>query len=294
VDRIPHHHARFPDRNHRRGHGELVCVLDRWRWSGNRRHHRWLGHVHDGHGQSQNLIRRVAESAPRGTVLVVEDEPAIADVVSLYLRRDGFEVTHVTDGAAGLAEARRSSPVAIVLDVGLPSLDGTEICRQLRAEGDWTPVLFCTARDDEIDRVLGLELGGDDYITKPFSPRELVARVKAAVRRAAGPTGPITMGRVRIDAAARRVWTDDREVDLTATEFDLLAYLVARPGRVIERAELLAEIWGYPESVGTRTVDVHVAQLRSKLGEASPLRTVRGVGYSAQTPDSDSAGNDDG
>ncbi len=236
----------------------------------------------------------MAESAPRGTVLVVEDEPAIADVVSLYLRRDGFEVTHVSDGAAGLAEARRSSPVAIVLDVGLPSLDGTEICRQLRAEGDWTPVLFCTARDDEIDRVLGLELGGDDYITKPFSPRELVARVKAAVRRAAGPTGPITMGRVRIDAAARRVWTDDREVDLTATEFDLLAYLVARPGRVIERAELLSEIWGYPESVGTRTVDVHVAQLRSKLGEASPLRTVRGVGYSAQMPDSESAGNDDG
>lgn len=234
----------------------------------------------------------MAESAPRGTVLVVEDEPAIADVVSLYLRRDGFEVTHVSDGAAGLAEARRSSPVAIVLDVGLPSLDGTEICRQLRAEGDWTPVLFCTARDDEIDRVLGLELGGDDYITKPFSPRELVARVKAAVRRAAGPTGPTIVGRVRIDAAARRVWADDQEIQLTATEFDLLAYLMARPGRVIERAELLTEIWGYPESVGTRTVDVHVAQLRGKLGDASPLRTVRGVGYAVQ--DSDSVGSEDG
>jgi two-component system OmpR family response regulator len=220
----------------------------------------------------------------RGLVLVVEDEKNIAEVERLYLTRAGFGVQVEADGRSGLAAARALHPVAIVLDVGLPTLDGTEVCRALRADGDWTPVLFVTCRDDEVDRVLGLELGGDDYITKPFSPRELVARLKSVLRRAAGPPGAdqvLTVGRVSLDPGRRRVSADGREVALTATEFDLLAALLRRPGRVRTREELLSEVWGYAAAAGTRTVDVHVAQLRAKLGAASPLRTVRGVGYSA-------------
>lgn len=219
----------------------------------------------------------------RGLVLVVEDERAIADLQRLYLSREGFGVHVESDGRAGLAAARSLHPVAIVLDVGLPTLDGTEVCRALRAEGDWTPVLFVTARDDEVDRVLGLELGGDDYISKPFSPRELVARVKSVVRRAAGPgeQPALTVGAVRVDPERRSVVAAGAEVALTATEFDLLAALMRRPGRVLSREQLLSEVWGYAAAAGTRTVDVHVAQLRAKLGAASPVRTVRGVGYTA-------------
>jgi DNA-binding response OmpR family regulator len=223
----------------------------------------------------------------KGLVLVVEDERAIADLVRLYLAREGFGVHVEADGVAGLAAARRLHPVAIVLDVGLPSLDGTELCRRLRADGDWTPVLFVTARDDEVDRVLGLELGADDYVTKPFSPRELVARVKTVLRRARGAeqASPLlAVGRVRLDPDRRRAYVGDAEVPLTTTEFDLLAFLLRRPGRVYEREHLLSEVWGYAAAAGTRTVDVHVAQLRAKLGDASPIRTVRGVGYSAEAP----------
>ena len=223
----------------------------------------------------------------KGLVLVVEDERAIADLVRLYLGREGFGVHVETDGAAGLAAARRLHPVAIVLDVGLPSMDGTEVCRALRAADDWTPVLFVTARDDEIDRVLGLELGADDYVTKPFSPRELVARVKTVLRRtrqAERTAALLTVGRVTLDPDRRRAWVDEAEVTLTTTEFDLLAFLLRRPGRVYEREHLLSQVWGYAAAAGTRTVDVHVAQLRGKLGDASPIRTVRGVGYSAETP----------
>jgi DNA-binding response OmpR family regulator len=223
----------------------------------------------------------------KGLVLVVEDERAIADLVRLYLTRDGFGVHVESDGSAGLAAARRLHPVAIVLDVGLPSLDGTELCRQLRADGDWTPVLFVTARDDEVDRVLGLELGADDYVTKPFSPRELVARVKTVLRRTRGAAQAsplLTVGRVTLDPDRRRAYADEAEVPLTTTEFDLLAFLLRRPGRVYEREHLLSEVWGYAAAAGTRTVDVHVAQLRAKLGDASPIRTVRGVGYSAEAP----------
>jgi DNA-binding response OmpR family regulator len=225
---------------------------------------------------------RVAES--KGLVLVVEDERAIADLVRLYLARDGYGVHVESDGEAGLAAVRRLRPVAIVLDVGLPSLDGTELCRRLRADGDWTPVLFVTARDDEVDRVLGLELGADDYVTKPFSPRELVARVKTVLRRTRGASSAaplLSVGRVTVDPDRRRAYADDVEVPLTTTEFDLLAFLLRRPGRVYEREHLLSEVWGYAAAAGTRTVDVHVAQLRAKLGDASPIRTVRGVGYSA-------------
>jgi two-component system, OmpR family, response regulator len=221
----------------------------------------------------------------RGLVLVVEDERDIADLIRLYLVRDGFGVHVESDGRAGLSAARTLHPVAVVLDVGLPSMDGTEVCRQLRAEGDWVPVLFVTARDDEIDRVLGLELGADDYLTKPFSPRELVARVRSVLRRTAGPgTGERTyeLGTVSVDPARRRVSAAGQDVALTSTEFDLLLFLLRRPGRVYPREQLLSEVWGYAAPAGTRTVDVHIAQLRAKLGDASPIRTVRGVGYSAE------------
>jgi two-component system, OmpR family, response regulator MtrA len=221
----------------------------------------------------------------RGLVLVVEDEKAIADLIRLYLAREGFGVHVESDGRAGLSAARTLHPVAIILDVGLPSMDGTEICRQLRGEGNWTPVLFVTARDDEIDRVLGLELGADDYLTKPFSPRELVARVRSVLRRTAGPQSDertYSLGGVEVDPTRRRVTAAGDEVALTSTEFDLLLQMVRKPGRVFTREQLLSEVWGYAAPAGTRTVDVHVAQLRAKLGAASPIRTVRGVGYSAE------------
>ena len=224
------------------------------------------------------------EAELRGLILVVEDEAAIADVLRLYLSRDGFRVAVETTGPAALEAARRLRPAAIVLDVGLPGMDGTEVCRRLRADGDWTPILFCTARDDEIDRILGLEMGGDDYITKPFSPREVVARVRVALRHSqpAVAADMLTMGEVALDRSSRRVTVSGVPVDLTATEFDLLEYLMAHPSRVFSREQLLSEVWGYAAMVGTRTVDVHVARVRAKLAEASPIRTVRGVGYSAE------------
>jgi two-component system, OmpR family, response regulator len=226
----------------------------------------------------------------RGLVLLVEDERAIAELVKLYLTRDGFGVHVESDGTSALAAARRLRPVACVLDIGLPGMDGTEVCRRLRESGDWTPVIFLTARDDEVDRVVGLELGADDYVTKPFSPRELVARVKAVLRRGGvgvlAAEAPRSVGVVTLDPGRRRVQADGVEVVLTSTEFDLLAHLMQRPGRVFTRDELLGSVWGYAAHAGTRTVDVHVAQVRGKLGEASPLardviRTVRGVGYTA-------------
>ncbi len=234
---------------------------------------------------------RVTEPTSRGLVLVVEDERPIADLVRLYLTRDGFGVHVETDGVSGLAAARRLRPVACVLDIGLPGLNGTEVCRQLRERGDWTPVIFLTARDDEVDRVVGLELGADDYVTKPFSPRELVARLKAVLRRTSGVVAAgealRRIGVVTLDPSRRRVQADGVEVPLTTTEFDLLAHLMTRPGRVFTREELLASVWGYAAHGGTRTVDVHVAQVRAKLDEASTLardviRTVRGVGYTAE------------
>lgn len=219
----------------------------------------------------------------RGLVVIVEDEPAIADVERLYLSQAGYGVHLERDGLAGLAAIRTLRPVAVVLDVGLPGIDGIEICRTLRAEGDWTPIIFVTARDDEVDRVLGLELGGDDYLTKPFSPRELVARIRGLLRRSEGPpaTAPIVVGAVTLDPARRRVTSAGTDVELTATEFDLLAKLMASPGQVFSREQLLSTVWGHVDYGGGRTVDVHVAQVRAKLGAASPIRTVRGVGYSA-------------
>jgi len=221
----------------------------------------------------------------RGLVLVVEDEPAISDLLRMYLSREGFGVHVATTGTSGLESARSLRPSAIILDVGLPELDGTDVCRQLRAEGNWTPIIFCTARDEEVDRIVGLELGGDDYVTKPFSPREMVARVKALIRRSSPlgtDVGTLRMGEVIVDPATRRAWCEDKDISLTATEFDLLAYLMASPGRVYTRDQLLSDVWGYAAVAGTRTVDVHVAQIRAKLGEHTPIRTVRGVGYAAE------------
>ncbi len=219
-------------------------------------------------------------SAGRGLVVVAEDDPAIADLVRLYLSRDGFGVHAVRDGRDALRAVRSHRPVAVVLDIGLPGMDGIEVCRSLRADGDMTPILFVTARDEEVDRILGLELGADDYVTKPFSPRELVARVRAVLRRGTAPaTAVLELGEVRLDRERRTVHCGGTPVDLTPTEFALLAHLIAHPARVFTREELLGSVWGYHAAGGTRTVDVHIAQLRAKLGPTAPLRTVRGVGY---------------
>ncbi|QIG43957.1 response regulator transcription factor [Nocardioides anomalus] len=216
-----------------------------------------------------------------GLVVVVEDEPAIAELERRYLARAGFGVHVETRGLAGLDAVRRLRPVLVVLDVGLPDLDGIELCRRLREDGDWTPVLFVTARDDEVDRVLGLEIGGDDYLTKPFSPREMVARVKAVLRRGreAVRAEALVAGPVRLDPATRQVGVDGVPVALTATEFNLLEVLLRGRGRVLGRSELLAQAWGQVDYGTSRTVDVHVAQLRAKLGDDCPIETVRGVGY---------------
>jgi DNA-binding response OmpR family regulator len=224
-----------------------------------------------------------ADPNRRGLILVVEDESAIADVIALNLRAAGFGVHVEHTGDGGLAAVRTLRPAAVVLDVGLPGIDGIEVCRRLRGADDWTPILFVTARDDEVDRVVGLELGADDYVTKPFSPRELVARIGSVLRRTRGAgTGVATLevGTVRLDLDGRRAHVGGTEVELTATEFDLLAYLMRRPGQVHSRAQLISQVWGYSPDTGSRTVDVHVAQLRAKLGHASPIRTVRGIGYS--------------
>lgn len=216
----------------------------------------------------------------RGLVVIVEDEPAIAELERMYLAQAGFGVHVATDGRAGLEDIRRLSPVAVVVDLALPGLEGTELVRRMRVAGNWVPVIMVTAQDAEVDRILGIELGADDYLTKPFSPRELVARVKALVRRAqrAAPAAR-SLGALQVDRTRRRVSNAGRAVELTATEFELLDYLADRPGQVFSREQLLSAVWGVADYSGSRTVDVHIAQLRAKLGEPDPLRTVRGVGY---------------
>jgi DNA-binding response OmpR family regulator len=225
-------------------------------------------------------------SETRGLVLVVEDERSIADLERLYLTQAGYGVHVESDGRVALARVAELRPVAIILDVGLPGLDGIEVCRALRAAGDWTPIIFVTARDDEVDRIVGLELGADDYVTKPFSPRELVARLRSVLRRHEGPgaTATIVVGSVTVDVDERRASVDGVRVELTTMEFDLLAKLMKNPGRVFTREQLLSSVWGQADYGGGRTVDVHVAQLRAKLGDASPIRTTRGVGYAAVEP----------
>ncbi len=218
-----------------------------------------------------------------GTIVVVEDDPHIADLVELYLRREGFRVIQAPDAARGLAAVERERPRMAILDVGLPGgMDGLDLCRVLRAKGP-LPLLMLTARDGEIDRVLGLELGADDYVTKPFSPRELVARVKAILRRSDGPPPARpevrTVGGVTIDSGRREARVGGEVIPLATREFALLEYLADNVGLALSRQQLLDGVWG-PDWYGDpRTVDVHVRQLRKKLSDALPLATVWGVGY---------------
>jgi len=221
-------------------------------------------------------------------VLVVEDERTIADAIAARLEAEGFAVDHVQDGLAALDRAAAWDPELVVLDVMLPGLDGHEVCRRLQADRP-VPVLMLTARDDEIDLLVGLGIGADDYMTKPFSMRELVARIRVLLRRveragtAVTPARTIDHNGLRIDGASRRVWSGTDEVHLTPTEFDLLSCLVARPGTVLTREVLLAQVWGWADASGTRTVDSHVKSLRRKLG-AGVVRTVHGVGYALEVP----------
>ena len=216
---------------------------------------------------------------------MVEDDPNIADLVDLYLRRDGFRVIQAVDGEHGLAAIDREQPRLVVLDVGLPgAIDGLEVCRRLRAAERSVPVLMLTARDGEIDRVLGLELGADDYVTKPFSPRELVARVKAILRRtevAAGGAAPSVLlaGDVEVDLGRREARVGGDAVPLATKEFDLLRFFAENAGLALSRRQLIDGVWGADWYGDERTVDVHVRQLRRKLGPALPLATVWGVGY---------------
>lgn len=217
------------------------------------------------------------------TVLVVEDERKIRDLLRAYLEHAGLTVLTTASGAEGIQLARTAEPDLIVLDLRLPDVPGEEVAREVRTCST-VPILVLTAKAATEDRIGCLELGVDDYVTKPFSPRELAARVRTVLRRSAGtlPAGDVlSVGAVRVDVSRRRAWAGDSEVSLTSTEFDLLAQLFRRPGRVFERDELLSSVWGYQASAGTRTVDVHIAQLRAKLGSSSPIRTVRGVGYAA-------------
>ncbi len=218
-----------------------------------------------------------------GTIVVIEDDANIADLVDLYLRREGWRVLSTADAELGLEMVRRESPRMLILDIGLPGpSDGFDVCRAVRAESD-LPLLFLTARDDEIDRVIGLELGADDYLTKPFSPRELVARVRAVLRRAErAPSQPQTIdvgGSIVIDLGRREVRADGELVELTTREFALLSLLASNLGLVLSRQQLLEGAWGNDWYGDERTVDVHVAQLRKKLGRKLPLTTLRGVGY---------------
>jgi DNA-binding response OmpR family regulator len=221
--------------------------------------------------------------APPGTIVIVEDDQNIADLVELYLRQEGFRVVQAHDGQKGLDAVRDQCPRLVVLDVGLPgSIDGLEVCRRLRATAA-VPVLMLTARDGEVDKVLGLELGADDYVTKPFSPRELVARVKAILRRSEGPPRDrpevLLVGGVEVDSGRREAKVEGEVVTLAAREFDLLRFLAENSGLALSRRQILAGAWG-PDWYGDeRTVDVHVRQLRKKLGDALPLTTVWGVGY---------------
>jgi DNA-binding response OmpR family regulator len=225
-------------------------------------------------------------------ILVVEDEHNIASLLKLYLSDAGFSVAWVADGAKALDEADRLHPALVILDLMLPGLDGLEICRLLRSRSR-VPVIMLTARDSEIDRIVGLELGADDYITKPFSPRELVARVKAVLRRTEeGGGGPgqaeadlaiLSLGTVVVDPARREARAGDRPVELTAKEFDLLAFLIRNRGIAFSRDRLLERVWGYLQPVDSRTVDSHVRSLRAKLGDAAGIvKTLRGVGYKAE------------
>jgi DNA-binding response OmpR family regulator len=217
------------------------------------------------------------------SVLVVEDEASIASFVSLYLKKAGYNVKAVASGGDAIAQVEAEQPALIVLDLMLPDMDGIEVCRRIRQRKD-IPILMLTARDEDVDKIIGLEVGADDYMTKPFNPRELVARVKSILRRAVPERREpqerqLKHGQLEIDAGRREVHVDGKEVQLAPKEFDLLWELLDHRGLVLTRDQLLERVWGYTFAGDTRTVDVHVRQLRRKLGEASPIVTVWGVGY---------------
>ena len=219
--------------------------------------------------------------AASGTILLIEDEEEIADLLRLYFERDGFRFVHATTGEHGLERLRQGDVRMTLLDIGLPGMDGIEVCRRIRAKSDM-PVIMLTARDSEVDKIVGLEIGADDYVTKPFSPRELVARVKAVLRRS--EEAPVEVQAVEvdgfvIDSGRRQVTIPTGEVIRpTAREFDLLWYLATRRDLVLSRRQILEAVWGYDYFGETRTVDVHVRQLRKKLIDI-PIETVWGVGY---------------
>jgi len=218
------------------------------------------------------------------TILVVEDEASIASFVSLYLKNAGYEVRAVATGSAALTHVAAETPALIILDLMLPDLDGIEICRRVRKTSD-VPILMLTARDEDVDKIIGLEVGADDYLTKPFNPRELVARVKSVLRRSSTESRrdpeeqELHHGELSINAGRREVKVGEEEIQLAPKEFDLLWELLDHKGLVLTRDQLLERVWGYTFAGDTRTVDVHVRQLRRKLGDASPVVTVWGVGY---------------
>ncbi len=221
---------------------------------------------------------------PNAKILLIDDEPSIVNLVSAYLRPEGYEVYTAADGPAGLKAARAYKPDVIVLDIMLPGMDGIQLLTNLRRESN-VYVIMLTARTEETDKIVGLSVGADDYVTKPFSPRELVARIKAALRRLQTGAGPgsesevLAFRRLRIDVGARQVSVDEHPVELTAIEFDLLKALAENRGRVLTREQLLEKVWGYDYFGDTRVVDVHLGHVRQKLGDESFIVTVRGVGY---------------
>ena len=216
------------------------------------------------------------------TILVVDDEHNIIELARLYLEADGYRVVSATDGATALTKVRSSAPALVILDLMLPVIDGWDVCRRLRAESD-VPIIMLTARSDDVDKIVGLELGADDYLTKPFNPRELVARVKAVLRRgqSGGPASKArTVGGLTVDPEKREVRVNGQPVELRAREFDLLQLFVENPQIVFSREQLLERVWGYDFFGETRTVDVHVARLRDKLKAADvTIETVWGIGY---------------
>jgi two-component system, OmpR family, alkaline phosphatase synthesis response regulator PhoP len=231
-------------------------------------------------------------AAATQTILVVEDEQAIASFVAAYLRKDGFTVRMTASGREALSLVAAAEPSLVVLDLMLPDVDGMEVCRRIR-ETSTLPVLMLTARDDDLDKIAGLEVGADDYLTKPFNPRELVARVRAILRRSGERkhtgAGVLTHGDLVLDAGRRECRVGEEEIRLAPKEFDLLWELLDHRGLVLTRDQLLERVWGYTFAGDTRTVDVHVRQLRRKLGDASPIVTVWGIGYKAG-PVRDAAG----
>ena len=218
-------------------------------------------------------------------ILLVDDEPSIIELSRMYLEREGFRTQSARDGETALAMIEREHPVLVVLDVMLPNLDGFEVCRRLRASNNPAAILMLTARDEDIDKILGLELGADDYLTKPFNPRELIARVKAILRRADraskdGEAAPIRLGDLIVDPARREVRIGDLSLNLRTQEFDLLLTLAEHRGLVLSREQILQKAWGFDFYGQTRTVDVHVAHLRKKIeGSQVKIETVTGVGY---------------